>query len=163
MPRDPILAAASLATAATTMAVASLRTQAGPGRPRAQAIDRHVGARVRERRVMLGLTQSQAAELIGVTYQQWHKYEKGLNRVAASRLSSVAQALGVEVGHFFAGLDGDARPLAPTPPQRLLLELARDFVALPSRKHQEALCHLARALANPERAAAPEAELLPAG
>ena len=47
------------------------------GRPRAPDVDRHVGARMRERRIMLGLTQQQMAELIGVTYQQAHKYEKG--------------------------------------------------------------------------------------
>ena len=48
---------------------------------RTQDIDRHVGARVRERRIMLGLTQQQLADLIGVTYQQAHKYERGINRV----------------------------------------------------------------------------------
>jgi transcriptional regulator with XRE-family HTH domain len=58
---------------------------------------------MRERRVMLGLTQQQMAELIGVTYQQAHKYEKGINRVAAGRLYRIAQALGVEVGYFFEG------------------------------------------------------------
>jgi transcriptional regulator with XRE-family HTH domain len=56
---------------------------------------------MRERRVMLGLTQQQMAELIGVTYQQAHKYEKGINRVAAGRLYSIARALGVEVGYFY--------------------------------------------------------------
>jgi DNA-binding XRE family transcriptional regulator len=53
---------------------------------RTQDIDRHVGARVRERRIMLGLTQQQLADLIGVTYQQAHKYERGINRVSAGRL-----------------------------------------------------------------------------
>ena len=118
-------------------------------RPRAQDIDRHVGARMRERRIMLGLTQQQMAELIGVTYQQAHKYEKGINRIAAGRLSSIAQALGVEVGYFFEGMSRDSRrPSSATPQQRLLLELARSFMALPSRKHQEAICNLARVLAN---------------
>ncbi len=98
---------------------------------------------------MLGLTQQQAAELVGVTYQQSHKYEKGINRVAAGRLPTIAQALGVEVSHFFTGLD-DGRAVEATPQQRLLLELARNFIAIPSRRHQEALCHLARTLANPE-------------
>jgi transcriptional regulator with XRE-family HTH domain len=56
---------------------------------------------MRERRIMLGLTQQQMAELIGVTYQQAHKYEKGINRVAAGRLYSIAQTLGVEVGYFY--------------------------------------------------------------
>jgi transcriptional regulator with XRE-family HTH domain len=75
-----------------------------PGRPRAEDIDRHVGARVRERRIMLGLTQQAMAELIGVTYQQAHKYEKGINRIAAGRVHQIAQALGVEIGYFFEGL-----------------------------------------------------------
>ena len=106
---------------------------------------------------MLGLTQQQMAELIGVTYQQAHKYEKGINRVAAGRLFTIAQALGVEVGHFFTGLD-DASTFKPAPQQHMLLELARNFTAMPSRKHQEAVCSLARALANPELAAAHEAD-----
>ncbi|MCS6779921.1 MAG: helix-turn-helix domain-containing protein [Geminicoccaceae bacterium] len=118
----------------------------GPGRARAQDIDRHVGARMRERRIMLGLTQQQMAELIGVTYQQAHKYEKGINRIAAGRLFTIAQALGVDVGWFFEGLETD-RQFKPTPQQRMLLELARNFVAMPNRKYQDALCALARALA----------------
>ncbi|MEZ5824139.1 MAG: helix-turn-helix transcriptional regulator [Geminicoccaceae bacterium] len=123
--------------------------QSGPGRSRAQDIDRHVGARMRERRIMLGLTQQQMAELIGVTYQQAHKYEKGINRIAAGRLYTIAHALGVDVSYFFEGMDGE-RNFKPTPQQRMLLELARNFISLPSRRHQEALCSLARALANAE-------------
>jgi transcriptional regulator with XRE-family HTH domain len=131
------------------MAMASLKAKVGPGRSRAQDIDRYVGARMRERRIMLGLTQQQMAELIGVTYQQAHKYEKGINRIAAGRLFTIAQALGVDVGYFFDGMN-DERSFKPTPQQRMLLELARNFIGMPSRKHQEALCNLARALANPE-------------
>ena len=97
---------------------------------------------------MLGLTQQQMAELIGVTYQQAHKYEKGINRVAAGRLYHIARALGVEVGYFFEGLHGN-NAFKPTPRQRLLLELGRNFIAIPMRKHQEAICSLARALAEP--------------
>ena len=74
--------------------------QGAAGRLRSQDVDRHVGARMRDRRVLLGLTQQQMADLIGVTYQQAHKYEKGINRVSAGRLYSIAQALGVEVGLF---------------------------------------------------------------
>src|SRR5438876_11586473 len=70
-------------------------TTAAARRPagRTQGIDRHVGARVRERRIMLGLTQQQLADLIGVTYQQAHKYERGINRVSAGRLFEIAQVL----------------------------------------------------------------------
>jgi transcriptional regulator with XRE-family HTH domain len=137
---------------------------ARPGRQRAQDVDRHVGARMRERRVMMGLTQQQMAELIGVTYQQAHKYEKGVNRISAGRLFQTAQALGVEVGYFFGGLGGPAGVGGEAPrlttQQRLLLELARSFTSLPSRRHQEALCGLARALAGSDAAAEepPEAE-----
>ena len=53
------------------------------GRPRAQDVDRHVGARLRELRVAAGLSQQVLADLIGVTYQQAHKYETGVNRLAA--------------------------------------------------------------------------------
>src|SRR5690242_1924250 len=81
---------------------------------RTQDIDRHVGARVRERRIMLGLTQQQLADLIGVTYQQAHKYERGINRVSAGRLYEIGQVLSVPVGYFFEGLDAeDARPVSP--------------------------------------------------
>lgn len=117
------------------------------GRARPQDVDRHVGARMRDRRIMLGLTQQQMADLIGVTYQQAHKYEKGINRIAAGRLYDVARALGVEVGFFFQGLDDEA-DFQPTVQQRMLLELARSFIAMPHRRHQEALCNLARALAD---------------
>ena len=94
---------------------------------------------------MLGLTQHQLAELIGVTYQQAHKYEKGINRIAAGRLYKIAQALGVDVSFFFEGLGSD-KAFSATPQQRMLLELARNFLSIPERKHQDAVCSLARAL-----------------
>ena len=105
---------------------------------------------------MLGLTQQQMAELIGVTYQQAHKYEKGINRIAGGRLYQIAQALGVDVGYFYDGLGCDGASFKPSQQQRLLLELARGFIALPSRKHQEAICSLVRALADPNVAAEPD-------
>ena len=102
---------------------------------------------MRERRIMLGLTQQQMAELIGVTYQQANKYEKGINRISAGRLSRIATALGVDVEYFFAGLagEGSGKPRQ----QDNFLQLARSFIALPSRRHQEAICDLARAMADP--------------
>src|SRR6187397_737006 len=95
-------------------------------RARAQDIDRHVGARIRERRVMLGLTQQELADLIGVTYQQAHKYERGINRVSAGRLFEVAQVLSVPVNYFFDGLDQE-NDRAISPRERMCLELARNF------------------------------------
>src|SRR3954453_9812720 len=103
---------------------AAAEARARPGRRDAQDVGRHVGARVRERRIALGLTQQRLAELIGTTYQQAHKYERGLNRMSAGRLLAAARALGVEPGYFFEGL-GEGGPPRPTPRQRRLLELAR--------------------------------------
>ena len=130
------------------MAMAAAKSRDETPRSRAQDIDRHVGARMRQRRIMLGLTQHQLAGLIGVNYQQAHKYEKGINRIAAGRLSGIARALGVEVGYFYEGMGQTPEAGAATLQQRLLLELTRNFMALPSRKHQEAICNLARVLAN---------------
>ena len=130
------------------MATASLKARTGPGRSRAQDIDRYVGSRMRERRIMLGLTQQQMEGLIGVTYQQAHKYEKGINRIAGGRLYAIAQALGVEVSFFYEGIGTEAGAFEPTPKQRLLLELTRSFSSITSRRQQEAVCSLARALAS---------------
>src|SRR4051794_32727379 len=68
-------------------------TAARRGKGTPQEADRHVARRMRERRIMLGLTQQQVAELVGITYQQVHKYEAGGNRVSAGRLYRIAQAL----------------------------------------------------------------------
>ena len=114
-------------------------------------IDRHVGGRMRERRIMLGLSQQQLAELVGVTYQQAHKYEQGINRMAAGQLYQVAQVLGVDVGYFFEGIGGDETFRPTQQEQRLLLELARNFMAIPHRRHQEETVALVRALAEPAR------------
>jgi len=134
------------------MASGPVSARARPGRSRPQDVDRHVGARVRERRLALGLTQQQLAEMVGTTYQQAHKYERGVNRISAGRLHVIAQVLGVGPGYFFEGLGGD-EPAGPSAGQRQLLELSRSFAAL-SRPHQEAVAGLARALAG--AAAGPE-------
>jgi len=109
--------------------------------------DRHVGSRIRERRIMLGLSQQQMADLISVTYQQAHKYERGVNRISAGRLFEIAQALGVTAGYFFEGLTPHHVPDLPQR-QRMCLELARNFSSIGNEKHQEALSQLARALAS---------------
>jgi transcriptional regulator with XRE-family HTH domain len=89
------------------------------------------------------------ADLIGVTYQQAHKYEKGINRVAAGRLYRIAQALAVDVSYFYEGLriGGD---FAPSPSRRMLLDLTRNFLNIPKPRHREAVAMLARALAEGE-------------
>lgn len=118
--------------------------------PRANMADRHVGTRIRERRIMLGLSQQQLAVMIGVTYQQAHKYERGLNRISAGRLYDIAQVLNVPISWFFEGMDADATGGEMNPRQRMCLELARNFALIDNLKHQEALSQMARALAQAE-------------
>jgi transcriptional regulator with XRE-family HTH domain len=121
------------------------------GRPCAQAVGLEVARHVRQRRLELGLTQQRLAELAGVTYQQMRKYETGINRVSAGLLHRIAQALGVEVGHFFAGMDAEghglAEPAGAMGQRRRLLELVRHVAGIGDRRHREALCQLARELA----------------
>jgi len=114
---------------------------------RASIADHHAGARIRERRVMLGLSQQQLAQMIGVTYQQAHKYERGLNRISAGRLYEIALVLNVPVSWFFEGLDTETPVVELSHRQRMCLELARNFAAIDNHKHQEALSQMARALA----------------
>jgi transcriptional regulator with XRE-family HTH domain len=95
---------------------------------------------------MLGFTQQQLADLIGVTYQQAHKYERGINRVSAGRLFEIARVLTVPVAFFFEGLDAKSET-TQSPRERMCLELARNFTQIANERHQEALSQLARALA----------------
>lgn len=69
-----------------------------------RAADVHVGGRLRMRRLMLGISQEKIAAELGVTFQQLQKYEKGTNRISASRLQDLAEILGVPIGYFFEGL-----------------------------------------------------------
>src|SRR5439155_26207788 len=100
------------------------------------AIDDHVGGRIRERRIMLGLTQQQLAEMIGVTYQQAHKYERGINRVSAGRLFEIARALSAPITYFYETI-GEEDPREIMPHQRMLLEIARNVAEIRNKTHQE--------------------------
>ena len=117
-----------------------------PPTPRANTADRHVGMRIRERRVMLGLSQQQLAAMIGVTYQQAHKYERGLNRISAGRLFDIAGVLSVPISWFFEGMPPPGSSTELTPRQRMTLEMARNFALIDNLKQQEALSAMARAL-----------------
>jgi transcriptional regulator with XRE-family HTH domain len=66
-------------------------------------IDRHVGSRVRMRRVILGMSQEKLGEALGLTFQQIQKYEKGINRIGASRLQQISRTLDVPPAYFFEG------------------------------------------------------------
>jgi transcriptional regulator with XRE-family HTH domain len=98
---------------------------------------------------MAGLSQQKLAEMIGVTYQQAHKYERGLNRISAGRLFEIAQALAVEPSWFFESLAEKGTPYELAPRQRLCLEFARNFSLIKDEKQQEVLGQMARSLASP--------------
>ena len=91
----------------------------------ASAIDKHVGTRVRMRRMLIGMSQEKLGEALGITFQQIQKYEKGSNRIGASRLHHIASVLGVDVEFFFQGV-----PTTPGSESTTRISLA-DFLALP--------------------------------
>ena len=75
-------------------------------------VDRHVGSRVRMRRMMIGMSQETLGDALGLTFQQVQKYEKGTNRMGASRLNHIAHILQVPIPFFFEGAPG--QPKAPS-------------------------------------------------
>ena len=122
----------------------------------AHPVDVHVGKRVRHRRWLVGMTQQQLAEKVGIKFQQIPKYETGANRVSASRLWDIADALDVPVAFFFEGIEEaqqeDAAPASPseTVPSDLLgdkeaLDLVRSYYAIPENQRRR-LFDLARVL-----------------
>jgi transcriptional regulator with XRE-family HTH domain len=80
-----------------------------------RAVDRHVGSRVRMRRLMLRMTQEALGEALGITFQQVQKYEKGVNRISASRLQHIARIFKVPAPFFFDGAPGGADGAAEPP------------------------------------------------
>jgi len=133
------------------------------GSRRANPIDIHVGSRVRFRRMLLGMSQEKLGEKLGLTFQQVQKYEKGINRIGASRLFDLAQVLGVPVQFFYEEAPlPEARTLeangsAEGPDEHSIveflrsrdgLELNRAFVRIPDLKARRAIVDLVRSLAN---------------
>jgi len=115
-----------------------------------ETIDLLLGRRLRNRRRLMGLTQSQLAQKVGVRFQQIQKYESGANRISAARLWGFSQALEVPVAYFFEGLtstrprDGldDGRELMDRPESRDLIKVFYELDERPRRR----LLDLAKAL-----------------
>ena len=116
-------------------------------------VDKHVGSRVRMRRMLIGMSQEKLGEALGITFQQIQKYEKGTNRIGASRLQQISSVMSVPVSFFFEGLAATSDQQETSPRQRMCLELARNFAMIDNEKHQEALSQMARALAAQSQAA----------
>lgn len=124
-------------------------------------IDTHVGSRVRLRRMLLGMSQERLGDSMGLTFQQVQKYEKGVNRIGASRLFQISKILDVPVQFFFeeapyAGGDGSApRGMAEPDSEAFILEflnsregleLNRAFVKISDAKVRKSVVDLVRAL-----------------
>lgn len=112
-------------------------------------VDVHVGKRIRHRRWMVGMTQQQLADAVGIKFQQIQKYETGMNRVSASRLWDIARTLGVQIGFFFEGLAGEgtaeAAPAADILANKEAMELVRAYYSIPEAQRKR-LFDLARVL-----------------
>lgn len=125
---------------------------------RADNIDRHVAARIRLRRTLLGLSQENLATALGMTFQQVQKYESGANRVSASRLYSISKILRVPISYFFEELpDENSEPLAvadhamraradSSVTRRKTLELVRAFYRIDDERLRERLFDLIKSL-----------------
>ncbi|CCG40601.1 helix-turn-helix domain-containing protein [Magnetospirillum molischianum] len=136
------------------------RTPSGAPNP----IDVHVGARMRLRRTLLGLSQEKLGELIGLTFQQIQKYERGANRVSCSRLFDLSRALEIPISYFFEDMTEEVQNLSPvqmgrephrddlpapeTDPRlrRETLELVRNYYSISDPDVRRRIYDLAKAL-----------------
>ena len=120
-------------------------------------VDVHVGKRVRHRRWMLGVTQQQLGEKVGIKFQQIQKYETGMNRISASRLWDIAEALDVPVSFFFEGYEKEGMSSGTNEngdmaqgdllSDKEALDLVRSYYAIPENQRRK-LFDLARVLSS---------------
>ncbi|HEU0215058.1 MAG TPA: helix-turn-helix transcriptional regulator [Stellaceae bacterium] len=117
-------------------------------------IDVHVGGRIRMRRLLLGMNQETLANALGLTFQQVQKYEGGANRVSASRLSAMAEILGVPISYFFGDLRPDDAELSPEDKQWRehlqrpeTIEFIRLYYAIPDPKIRRQFLEMAKTVA----------------
>jgi len=139
------------------------------GSRRANPLDLHVGSRVRLQRMLLGMSQEKLGEQLGLTFQQIQKYEKGINRIGASRLYELAKVLGVSVEFFYEDAPGttptnksqnSSSGLAERQADRYVvdflssregIELNKAFVKITDPKVRRAIVDLVRSLAGEEK------------
>ena len=133
------------------------RARGGVGRP--NPVDIHVGSRVRLRRTLLGMSQEKLADALGLTFQQVQKYERGANRIGASRLHQLSRILEVPVSFFFEEM-GASPPPAAQPGEdgsgfehdpmtkRETLELVRAYYRIPDEKVRKRIFEMVKAVAS---------------
>ncbi len=125
-------------------------------------IDKEIGTRVRMRRISIGMSQEKLGEMLGLTFQQVQKYEKGMNRISVGRLVDIAKILGVEIHFFFEGIksakaeSGFAEEEAPPYIADVMstpegLQLIRTFTGIKSAKVRKSIVQLVASLAAQEQ------------
>ncbi len=119
----------------------------------AKRADSHVGKRIRERRVAMGLRQQDLADALEVTNQQFQKYEIGTTGISAGRLYEIAMRLGVDVGYFFEGLDptSERAPMEHGGRERSTIDLVRDFSGISEPGVRTAVSGLVRSISKRAR------------
>lgn len=144
----------------------SSRGRTADGSP--NPIDVHVGARVKMRRSLLGMSQEKLGELIGLTFQQVQKYERGMNRISASRLFDIGKVLEVPISFFFEEMDDQVADLSPRNlagasglsedtvffnydpmTNKETLDLVRCYYTIPDRRLAKKMLDLIKAMAYP--------------
>ena len=129
------------------------------------AVDVHVGKRVRLRRTLLGMSQEQLGSSLNITFQQVQKYERGANRISASRLWDISQILDVQISYFYADMTDDTMRLSPRQvsrgenidfdddnardpmARRETLELVRTYYSIESLKVRKRISEMVKSLA----------------
>jgi transcriptional regulator with XRE-family HTH domain len=123
------------------------------------SIDKEIGSRVRMRRISIGMSQEKLGDMLGLTFQQVQKYEKGTNRISVGRLVDIAKILGVDIHFFFNGIKsikaepGFAEDEAPPYMADVMstpegLQLIRAFTGVKSPKVRKSIVQLVAALAS---------------
>ena len=127
---------------------------------KANPIDAQVGNRVRIRRMLIGMSQERLGDLLGLTFQQVQKYEKGVNRIGAGRLFEIARILGVPIDFFYDGVGASADSAAEAAPPVMEfvssgegLQLSLAFMKIKDPKVRKRVLDLVKSLADEEEAA----------
>ncbi|MBN8828372.1 MAG: helix-turn-helix transcriptional regulator [Sphingobacteriia bacterium] len=114
-----------------------------------QQLDRKIGKKIKSRRIFLGMSRQELAEQIDITQQQLQKYENGLNRISASRLYDMAEALNVQVVYFFDDLDDmEKEEVLSDEGQRMCIEVARNFMKIDNKGFKSAINNLVKILSD---------------
>jgi transcriptional regulator with XRE-family HTH domain len=108
-------------------------------------VEKFIGDKIFQLRLSNGLTRKEFAEIIDVTHQQLHKYEKGQNRICAGRLMLVSKKFQTPITYFFDGFDDNTYEYAETDHQRLCVQISKNFMKIQDLKHQEAINELIKA------------------